>query len=73
MKWWPPWRRRPGCPSEEARQSVEEAARAVKDARVQREIAAETHERAIRSAARLQETRRRNHFGEAVARSMRRA
>lgn len=71
MRW--PWRRRRGCPTEEAQQATQESERAYKDARVQRAIAEDTHLRATETAARLDETRRRNHFAEAVARSMRRA
>lgn len=72
MRWWP-WRRRHGCPSQEARHSEWQAKRAYKDARVQREQAKDAHIRAAEVAAQLEETQRRNHFAEAVARSMRRA
>jgi hypothetical protein len=71
-----PWRRKRRerrCPSEEAQHAAQESERAYKDARVQRAIAEDTHIRATETAARLDATRRRNHFGEAVAKSMRRA
>lgn len=71
MRW--PWHRKHGCPSDEAQHAERESQRGIKDARVMREIASDAHIRATEMAARLAETKRRNHFGEAVQLSMRRS
>jgi hypothetical protein len=63
MRW--PWRCRAGRPTEEAHHAAWEALRGLQD--VQALTA-----RAEDVARRLDETRRRNHFAEAIAASMRR-
>jgi hypothetical protein len=63
MRWWP-FRKRLGCPSEEASHAAAEAARGVRDIEALTGRAADIVER-------LAETHRRNHFGDAVARAIR--
>jgi hypothetical protein len=63
VRW--PWHRRESRPSQEAQAALWQADRALTDA--------ERLDRAAQEVAdRLRETRRRNHFAEAVARSIRR-
>ena len=66
MRW--PWCRRKACgrPSEEADHAAWEARRGLADARA-------LGSRVEQIARDLEETRRRNHFAEAIAASMRRA
>jgi hypothetical protein len=63
MRW--PWRRTPKA-SAESEVALRQAERALHDAKCRDDAAREVTDR-------LRETRARNHFGEAVARSMRRA
>lgn len=64
-RWWNRLRRKPR-PSDESMHALQQAERALVDAKCRDEAAREVTDR-------LRETRARNHFGEAVARSMRRA
>lgn len=64
MRW--PFRRTPACASDDATASAEQAKRALQESKAQ-------HAKAEQLGEQLAEVRRRNHFGEAVAWSMRRA
>lgn len=70
MRW--PWQRH-GQPTAEAAHAARSAERGVRDAQAMRGWAAEANRRAEHLAAGLAESRRRNHYGEAVRDSMRRA
>ena len=74
MRWFSLLHRKPavGHATPEASHAVFEAHRVLQDAQAVRRLAGERLQKADEVASRLEDTTRRNHFGEAVARTMRR-
>lgn len=71
MKLWP-WRKRMAQPTEEATHAAAESVRGLLDAQAMHKQASDSNRKAEDVASRLEQTRQRNHFADAVAESMER-